>query len=184
MNLEGVGNARPEPKLPKPIRQPTPVEPKLQGENRIMTQHKYLFAILLVASALLVFATACGATATQPAAPSQAAAPPATAAVPSAPTSSGLCTNLAQCLPAGDGRTLLLNNCASCHSAVCPVLGQKTADHWQAVKNNHRTRVSGLSDADYNTLFTYLAANLNDTKPEPPLSPELKALGTCGGGQN
>ncbi len=80
-------------------------------------------------------------------------------------------------LPPGKGQVLLLNNCTSCHSFVCAIKGQRTADYWQTIKNGHRERVSGLSDDDYNALFSYLAENFNDKKPVPELPPALQDLG-------
>ncbi len=80
-------------------------------------------------------------------------------------------------LPPGKGQTLLLDNCTSCHSFVCAVIGQRTVDYWKTVETGHRDRVPSLSDDDFNTLFAYLEANFNDTKPVPELPPELAGLG-------
>lgn len=80
-------------------------------------------------------------------------------------------------LPPGKGQSLLLNNCTSCHSFVCAVTGQRTADYWQTIKLGHTERVSGLAAADYDLLFSYLAENFNDKKPVPELPPALKDLG-------
>lgn len=86
---------------------------------------------------------------------------------------------LPQILPPGKGQTLLLENCSSCHSAVCAVKGQRPAGRWAGLKEDHKDKVTGLSDADMNTLFAYLVENFNDTKPEPKLPPELAQQGSC-----
>lgn len=86
---------------------------------------------------------------------------------------------LPQILPPGTGQTLLLQNCSSCHSAVCAVKGQRPAGRWAGLKEDHKDKVTGLSDTDMNTLFAYLAENFNDTKPEPKLPPELAQQGSC-----
>ncbi len=80
-------------------------------------------------------------------------------------------------MPPGRGRDLLLNNCASCHSFVCAITGQRTIEHWRAVKREMRAEVSQLDDDDYEVLFAYLEENFNDQKPEPNLPPELRQLG-------
>jgi mono/diheme cytochrome c family protein len=88
-------------------------------------------------------------------------------------------STLPEILPSGKGLTLLLDNCSSCHSVVCAVKGQRPVDRWESLKNDHKDKVTGLSDADLNTLFTYLAENFNNNKPEPNLPPELAQQGSC-----
>lgn len=135
-------------------------------------------------------ATAQLATATSvPTATSQpATAQPATATVmptvpattaPSSTSSTGQSgkIDINKILPPGKGQTLLLNNCTSCHSFVCAVTGQRTIDYWKTVEAGHRDRVPSLSDDDFNTLFAYLEANFNDSKPVPELPPELAGIG-------
>lgn len=107
-------------------------------------------------------------------APTSTATTAASAATPA--TKPG---NIASLLPAGAGRDLLFASCSGCHSALCPVIGQRAAGHWERVKLQHRSEVSSLSDTDFKTLFDYLAANFNDTKPEPALPPEIKQTINC-----
>ena len=71
---------------------------------------------------------------------------------------------LSDILPAGKGLPLLLENCGSCHSTACAVKGQ---------------RVAGLSDEEFDTLFSYLSENFNNSKPEPKLTPEMLEMATC-----
>jgi mono/diheme cytochrome c family protein len=165
-------------RLPEGLRQF--VRQKKLPEKRDMNRLGPIF-ILLAGAAVLVLSASCSATAA-PAATSAPTTAPATATQPpaatAAPTSSGPVT-LVSYLPPGPGRQLLLDNCGSCHNPGCAVIGQRTADHWNRVKADHVSRVSGMSDADYNTLFDYLATNFNDSKPEPPLPPQLKQQATC-----
>jgi hypothetical protein len=79
--------------------------------------------------------------------------------------------------PPGPGKDLVFSNCTGCHSFVCSIIGQRTADAWNKIKTTHRKRVSALSDADFGALFDYLAANFNDQKPVPELPPELAQMG-------
>jgi mono/diheme cytochrome c family protein len=88
-------------------------------------------------------------------------------------------STLPEILPPGKGLTLLLENCSSCHSVVCAVKGQRPVDRWESLKNDHKDKVTGLSDGDLNTLFSYLAENFNNNKPEPNLPPELAQQGSC-----
>jgi hypothetical protein len=73
----------------------------------------------------------------------------------------------------------MFENCGNCHNALCAVVGQRAAGHWNAVKTNHRDRLSGLSDADSNTLYDYLMTNFNDKKPEPNLTAEQRKTASC-----
>lgn len=82
-------------------------------------------------------------------------------------------TSLADIFPEGLGRTLVIDSCGSCHAAACSAIGQRTAARWKALEADHRDRVADMGDADYKTLFAYLAENFNDTKPEPKVPPQF-----------
>ena len=41
------------------------------------------------------------------------------------------------------------------------------------VKRNHREKVSGMSDDEFDEIFAYLMDNFNDSKAEPEVPPEL-----------
>jgi len=86
---------------------------------------------------------------------------------------------LPELLPPGKGLGLLLENCSSCHSVVCTIKGQRTKDRWESLKKDHKDKVANLSDAEFDTLFSYVAENFNDAKPEPKLPPELAQQGSC-----
>jgi mono/diheme cytochrome c family protein len=75
--------------------------------------------------------------------------------------------------PAGEGRDLVLNNCQSCHTWVPIVVLQMQEDEWYRWSIEHRTRVSGLSDEQFDTLYRYLVANFNPQRPVPELPPAL-----------
>ncbi len=71
--------------------------------------------------------------------------------------------------PMGPGRDLVLNDCTVCHTFLRIVVGRRTRDQWDYVRRDMRGKVSQLSDQDVDTLFAYLEANFNDTKPVPAL---------------
>jgi hypothetical protein len=105
---------------------------------------------------------------------------PATVTV-SPSTGSGEKVNLDAYLPPDRGRDLLIANCGTCHSWVCAVRGQRSAEHTERLKEAHRDKVGALPGEDYDLLFAYLANNFNDTKPEPQLPEPLSQMG-CGSG--
>jgi len=80
--------------------------------------------------------------------------------------------------PAGPGRELVLNNCTSCHTFVPIVILQMNKDEWERSSRNHRSRVPGLSDDEFKTLYAYLVANFNPDHPVPALPKELLATWT------
>ncbi|MBF8249044.1 MAG: hypothetical protein HW374_1844 [Bacteroidetes bacterium] len=140
----------------------------------------WVFVVLTAGILLLASCSSSGTPSGQPTTPAGSSAPTTAAPAAGATTASQpKGTTLAEILPAGNGLTLLLNNCSSCHSVVCSVKGQRPVDRWESLKQDHRDKTSGLSEADLNTLFSYLSANFNNTKPEPNLPPELAAQGGC-----
>lgn len=106
------------------------------------------------------------------------AVPPTSGAVASPTQSSGSTgSSLDAIIPPGKGRELLFNNCTSCHSFVCSVIGQRTKGNWQTIRTGHADRVPSLTEEDQDVLFAYLLENFGDQKPEPELPPELKEQG-------
>jgi mono/diheme cytochrome c family protein len=75
--------------------------------------------------------------------------------------------------PPGPGRDLVLNNCQNCHTFVPIVVLQMEEAAWTRSSVDHRPRVTGLSDAEFKTLYDYLKANFNPAHPVPVLPPEL-----------
>lgn len=128
-----------------------------------------------------VFAAACSsseqavsAPASEPAASASASAsPPPTA--PAAPAGDNATNKIDMdaIFPAGPGRELVLNNCQNCHTFVPIVVLQMEEAAWTRSSVDHRPRVSGLSDADFKTLYDYLKANFNPSHPVPKLPQAL-----------
>ena len=115
----------------------------------------------------------------EPLSPAEAAGP--SAAAPATAVAGGPLAriDLDALLPPGRGRDLLLTSCGSCHSLVCALRGQRSAGHWENLKQQHTGRLVALPEEDYNTLFAYLTENVSDKNPEPELPPLLAERG-CG----
>ncbi len=58
---------------------------------------------------------------------------------------------------------------------------QRSIDHWQAIKQDIRDKVSFLGDQDDDALFAYLEVNFSDQQPAPWLPPEFQGLGCSSG---
>ncbi len=142
---------------------------------------RMLLVVLIIAVALVV---SCSAPASPSGAPSTSATPTSSSSAsttPAAqnPASEAKSTNLVDLLPAGNGKEQFLSNCATCHTVICAVKGQRAVSRWTALKSDHRDKVQGLSQPDYDALFSYLSQNFNDSKPEPQLPPQLAQQGSC-----
>jgi hypothetical protein len=81
--------------------------------------------------------------------------------------------NIDEIFPGGPGRELTLNNCTSCHTFVPIVVLQMNKEAWERNERIHRSRVPGLSDDEFKTLYVYLQANFNPDHPVPKLPKEL-----------
>lgn len=79
--------------------------------------------------------------------------------------------------PVGPGRDKVLNACGSCHGLACVTRGQRSAERWESVKKGHNDKLTDLSRADLNEMFSYLTANFNETKLEPQIPAELLQQG-------
>ena len=75
--------------------------------------------------------------------------------------------------PPGEGRDLVLNNCQSCHVWVPIVILQMNKDEWKRNSLDHRDRVEGLSDQEFELLYDYLASTFTPNRPVPELPPAL-----------
>lgn len=115
---------------------------------------------------------ACGGGSETPAATDAAApagaAPAATTAAAAAPAVEY--KTVADVFPDAPEKAMVLNNCASCHNVACSVIGGRTQDRWNSLRDAHRERVSG---ADVDAMFKYLSANFGDSKPEPKIPPSF-----------
>jgi len=116
-------------------------------------------AAALLSGASLVMPAGCGKSASPPA--------EASAAAPAARAEPAKRFNTGSIFPEGPGRELVVNNCGSCHSLVCAALGQRTAARWESIREDHRDKLTATRAADLKLMFSYLAANFNETKPEP-----------------
>lgn len=123
---------------------------------------------LMLAGGLIV---ACG-KADQPAETPKTLVPVATPAAGAAKPA-----NAASLFPTGDGRQLVLDTCGSCHPVACTARGQRTSAQWDRIRETHADKVSALTKAQMDTLYTYLKANFNDTTPEPQIPAELLQQG-------
>lgn len=72
-----------------------------------------------------------------------------------------------------EARSLILDNCTTCHAFVPIVLQQFDAEGWNGLLDRHRPRVPQLSDEQIETIGAYLAANFNPDYEPPELPPEL-----------
>ena len=75
--------------------------------------------------------------------------------------------------PEGPGRNILLNNCQSCHTWVPVVLLGMNEDEWNRWRQDHRQRVPGIPDDQFEILFDYLVTNFNPNTPVPDLPPAM-----------
>lgn len=76
---------------------------------------------------------------------------------------------IADIFPEGDGRVLVLNNCAGCHAVACGAIGQRTPARWEALQDAHREHIPSMTEEDLETVFTYLQSNFDNTQPEPEI---------------
>lgn len=83
----------------------------------------------------------------------------------------------AELFPDGAGRSLVLENCGSCHAVACSAIGQRTDARWDNLKEGHRDKVANMSEEDLETVFAYLKEHFNDSKPEPAVPPNFLAGG-------
>ncbi len=117
-----------------------------------------------------------GAPAGEPAAGEPMGEEPSASAAPAMEPSAAPAT-IAELFPPGEGREIVLSNCATCHAAACAAMGQRTAARWASLGDSHREHVPNLSEAELTTAFDYLTTNFSDAQPEPVIPPEFLAGG-------
>lgn len=123
----------------------------------------------LLVLAVCLSCAACGGS-SGPEGRSTEAAPAATAASSPADTSAPEPATVADVFPDGPGKSLVLDNCASCHNVACSAIGQRTAERWDGLKKTHAEHAPAV---DLETVFAYLKANFDSTKPEPRVPPRF-----------
>ena len=60
---------------------------------------------------------------------------------------------------------------------ACTARGQRSSAQWDRIRESHADKVRALTKGQMDTLYTYLKANFNDTKPEPQIPAELLQQG-------
>lgn len=97
-------------------------------------------------------------------------------AAPEAPPATDYAT-VSDLFPEGEGKEIVLNNCASCHAVACAAIGQRPANRWEDLAQAHAEHVPSLSDEQRQTAFAYLASNFSDRQPEPNVPPQFLERG-------
>jgi mono/diheme cytochrome c family protein len=116
--------------------------------------------LLLIASSTLLVMAACSSTSAAPATGGQ--------------TSSGATrVNIDEIFPPDEGRDIILQNCVNCHTIAPIALARMTSGEWSRHRLDHRQRVSGISDAEADLVWAYLAKHLGPDRPIPQLPKEL-----------
>jgi hypothetical protein len=100
-------------------------------------------------------------------------APEVNGAPPAATSSAPTRLNMDELFPPGEGRDLVLNNCQSCHNFAPILTLQMDAQQWDRNRNDHRERVSQVSDADVQKMYDYLKKTFNPDRPVPTLPKEM-----------
>jgi hypothetical protein len=70
-------------------------------------------------------------------------------------------------------RSLLMQQCTSCHSFVPIVRQQKEESGWDATIASHRERVSSMSDNELNLLAQFMKDHFRPDRPVPNLPQQL-----------
>jgi len=81
--------------------------------------------------------------------------------------------NIRNLFPDGEGRELIFNDCQSRHVLVPILVLPMDESNWSRNALEHRERVEGLSDDEFQTLCSYLAASFPPNRPSPQLPPAL-----------
>ncbi len=74
--------------------------------------------------------------------------------------------------PPGKGQDLVFRACVNCHNWVPLVMAGLDKPAWEQNKMNHRNRVSGLSDQEFEFLYDYLVQTFPAGHPVPDNIPE------------
>ena len=120
------------------------------------------FAVLYLAAGTLL--VSCGG---QPPAEEPEAGPPPGHASEAKPF------NIRDVFPEGPGRELVLDNCQSCHVVVPILVLRMDEAAWYRNSIEHRERVEGLGDEDFEILYEYLSSTFTPDRPIPKLPAAL-----------
>ena len=94
-------------------------------------------------------------------------------AAPASETGGPIRLNMDEIFPPGAGRELVLNNCQSCHVWVPIVILQMDESQWYRNSLEHRERVEGLGDEEFEILYDYLVSTFTPDRPVPELPAAL-----------
>lgn len=108
------------------------------------------------------------------------AVPPTTAPT-GAPTQAPAATSgkfgqadLDKIFPPGRGQDLVFRACNNCHNWVPIAIQQPTKEQWGNILKDHRPRVTGLTDEEFDYLSNYLIENFGPQRPVPDnIPPDL-----------
>ncbi len=92
---------------------------------------------------------------------------------PSAESSEPKPFNIRDVFPEGPGRELVLGNCQSCHVVVPILVLRMDEAAWYRNSIEHRERVEGLNDEDFEVLYDYLTSTFTPDRPIPKLPAAL-----------
>jgi hypothetical protein len=102
--------------------------------------------------------------------------PPASNAEPDMPPAQGsgpITLDMDAIFPPGEGRDLVLNNCQGCHVWVPIVILQMDESQWYRNSTEHRERVEGVTDEEFEILYDYLVSTFTPDRPIPELPASL-----------
>ena len=116
-------------------------------------------------------------TAEAPQLDSEAAAPGGDGEAAAAPVEVAPPATIADLFPDDPAKGQVLNNCAGCHAVACTTIGQRTAGRWNSLQERHQDHLPGLGEEELGAIFSYLAANFNDSLPEPVVPPHFLEAG-------
>lgn len=81
--------------------------------------------------------------------------------------------NIRDVFPEGAGRELVLENCQSCHVLVPILVLRMDEAAWYRSGIEHRERVEGLTDQEFEILYDYLTSEFPPDRTIPALPPAL-----------
>ena len=76
-------------------------------------------------------------------------------------------------VPPGEGRELVFRDCTSCHTWVAIVVLQMDRPAWERNGRDHRDRVVGATDEEFEIMYEYVIEHFGPDDPVPELPPEL-----------
>jgi cytochrome c5 len=80
-------------------------------------------------------------------------------------------------LPDGEGKDLVIKKCSTCHETNMFSRRRYDKDHWNQILDNMTSKGMDATDAELDTIATYLTTNLGPTSPPaaPATAPSVTA---------